>query len=62
MFEDSHINFPSDNTGFVPWINERKKTFRYSLERWCDERLCKQPLNCLSRSFIEQKLRGAKNV
>lgn len=59
--QEIHINL-IDGYDFLPWINQRPKTFRYSLERWRDERLCKQPLNCLAKPFVENKLRGGNSV
>lgn len=62
MCKNYHENILIHSDFALPWINERKKTFCYSLESWRDERLCKQPLNCLTTSFVEQKLRGGKIV
>lgn len=64
MFEDSHINLP------VHWelVEPVKRSYDlpgnpgYTIERWQDERLCEQPLNCLAKPFVEKKLRGDKIV
>ena len=60
--QESHVNLPTHCDFSSGWINECPKTFAYSLQRWRDERLCKQPLNCLAKPFVENKLRGGKNV
>lgn len=62
MCKNYHENILIHSDFALPWINERPKTFRYSLERWRNERLCRQSLNCLAKPFVERKLRGDDNV
>ncbi len=61
----NHVNWPT-NHGWEDVLSAKRYDYPevgcYTIERWRDDRLCKQPLNCLAKEVVENKLRGGKNV